>query len=222
MNNPSHDQVVTHFYRAVVAHMDVWRQRMDATTNWAAVTMAAMISFAFGSVTAPHFVLLLAVTFDMVFLLMESRRYQIFDLWRRRFRTLNHYVIVPALRDDLAGESDERVEQLRNLADGLGGTVPELTLAQAVGYRIRRNHGYLLLVGLLAWVLKLDAHPVRSSTWLELVDRARVANCPGAVVLILVGAFAILAIVLAVQAPSERMLQWTSVASPIRRPWTRR
>ena len=32
LSNP----VFVHFYRAVVSHMDVWRQRMDATTNWAA------------------------------------------------------------------------------------------------------------------------------------------------------------------------------------------
>src|SRR5690606_19527036 len=83
--------VVVHFYRAVVAHMDVWRQRMDATTNWAAATTAGMVTFSFGAPESPHFTLLLAAAFDVMFLLMESRRYQIFDLWRRRFRLLNRY-----------------------------------------------------------------------------------------------------------------------------------
>lgn len=40
---------LTHFYRAVVGHADVWRQRMDATTNWAAATTAGMITFAFST-----------------------------------------------------------------------------------------------------------------------------------------------------------------------------
>lgn len=70
------EQMLVHFYRAVVAHMDVWRQRMDATTNWAAATAAGMITFAFGTPSSPHFVLLLALVFQGVFLLMESRRYQ--------------------------------------------------------------------------------------------------------------------------------------------------
>ena len=91
------DQVLVHFYRAVVMHMDVWRQRMDATTNWAAATTAGMVTFAFGDPRAPHVVLLLAIAFDVIFLLMESRRYQIYDLWRRRFRTLNQYLIAPVL-----------------------------------------------------------------------------------------------------------------------------
>lgn len=28
------DTTLTHVYRAVVGHADVWRERMDATTNW--------------------------------------------------------------------------------------------------------------------------------------------------------------------------------------------
>ena len=80
---------LAHFYRAVVSHADVWRQRMDATTNWAAATTAAMVTFAFGDPAAPHVVLLLAMAFDAIYLVMESRRYQTYDLWRRRFRTLN-------------------------------------------------------------------------------------------------------------------------------------
>ena len=104
LSNP----VFVHFYRAVVAHMDVWRQRMDATTNWAAATTAAMVTFSFGSVDSPHFVLLLALGFNSVFLLMESRRYQTFDLWRRRFRLLNRYMIAPALT---GGEAASPAEQ---------------------------------------------------------------------------------------------------------------
>lgn len=63
--------VLVHFYRAVVAPMDVWRQRMDATTNWAAATGAGMITFTFSTPAAPHYVLLLALFFQLVFLLME-------------------------------------------------------------------------------------------------------------------------------------------------------
>jgi uncharacterized membrane protein len=48
------DAVFVHFYRAVVGHMDVWRQRMDATTKWAAATAAGVITFTFSTVTAPH------------------------------------------------------------------------------------------------------------------------------------------------------------------------
>lgn len=219
MANSQSDQILIHFYRAIVQHMDVWRQRMDATTNWAAATMAGMITFVFGSLTSPHFVVLLAVAFDTVFLIMESRRYQMFDLWRRRFRTLNHYFIAPALLNDGVAQSEEGTAQLRNLAQSLGDTVPAVSLLQAVGYRTRRNHGYVLLVGLIAWTLKLEAHPEPASGLHELIDRARIANVPGIGVTAIVGVYAVAMLLLALRAPSEQMLEWTEIASPIRRFW---
>jgi uncharacterized membrane protein len=124
--------VFVHFYRAVVGHMDVWRQRMDATTNWAAATAAGMVTFTFGTASSPHFVLLLAFGFNCVFLLMESRRYQTFDLWRRRFRLLNRHMIVPVLEGE-AGSTAEQQEGLRRVAEDLGRMVPHLPLAHAIG-----------------------------------------------------------------------------------------
>ena len=136
--DPSH-AVLVHFYRAVVSHADVWRTRMDATTNWAAATTAGMVTFAFGEPNAPHLVLLLAMAFDVVFLLMESRRYQIYDLWRRRFRTLNQFLVAPVLSPGTAPGPEVVQENLARVAADLGRTVPHLVLVDAVGYRIRRN-----------------------------------------------------------------------------------
>jgi len=116
--------VLIHFCRAVVVHADVWRQRMDATTNWAAATSAVMITFVFGSVNSPHFVLVLALAFDMVFLLMESRRYQVHDLWRRRVRAMDRYLIVPALVGEppLGGEDPEAALHSRRRGSAGCGT----------------------------------------------------------------------------------------------------
>ena len=130
--DPSHP-IFVHFYRAVVSHMDVWRQRMDATTNWAAATTAAMVTFTFGAVNSPHFVLLLAVGFNCVFLLMESRRYQTFDLWRRRFRLLNRHLIAPVLQGAPPEMDPEQREALRRVADDLGSMFPDLPLRHAIG-----------------------------------------------------------------------------------------
>jgi uncharacterized membrane protein len=67
---PARDQVFVHFYRSVVSHMDVWRQRMDATTNWAVATSAGMMTFTFTAPQAPHFIMLMALSFDAMFLFM--------------------------------------------------------------------------------------------------------------------------------------------------------
>jgi len=187
---------------------------MDATTNWAAATTAAMVTFAFGDPAAPHVVLLLALSFDVIFLVMESRRYQAYDLWRRRFRTLNHYVIAPTL-DSSAGPSDEEIRaNLALLAADLGRTVPHLGIAEAVGYRIRRNYGFLFLLVLAAWLLKLEMHPTSAGSWAGMIERAGVGITPGAWVAGAVAALAMLGVVLAIRAPSERMLDWTTLPAP--------
>ena len=211
--DPSHP-VLVHFYRAVVSHADVWRQRMDATTNWAAATTAAMVTFAFGDPRAPHAVLLLTIAFDVIFLLMESRRYQIYDLWRRRFRTLNQYLIAPVLAPSGAREPSVIEENLARVATDLGRTVPHLSLIDAVGYRLRRNYAYLLGIVVVAWVAKLELHPVSAGSTATLFDRAAVGGISGTVVAVALGVFVLACLTLAARAPSEQMLNWTTVPSP--------
>lgn len=217
---PSRDQVFVHFYRAVVGHMDVWRQRMDATTNWAVATTAVMLTFTFASPEAPHFVMLMAVAFDSMFLFMESRRYQTYDLWRRRFRTLNHYLIVPTLVGQDVPSPEEIQKQYASVAADLGRTVPHLALIDAVGYRIRRNYGYLLAIGILAWLLKLEVHPTTATSVGEFIGRAQVGFVPGALIVSAVAGVVALAVILALRAPSEGMLNWAEVPSPLGR-WFR-
>lgn len=210
--------VVVHFYRALVGHMDVWRQRMDATTNWAVATTAGMVTFAFSAPESPHFMLLLTVGFDTMFLLMESRRYQIFDLWRRRFRLLNRYVVAPALGTPLEAEGEEQRLALQGIGVELGKLVPHISLAEAVGYRLRRNYAYVFSLVLVAWILKLEVHPVAAESFGAVLDRAAIgALLPGpAVIAIVLGVLAV-AIALALAAPSEQMIDWTDRPSPLGR-----
>lgn len=216
MKRPPPEQTLVHFYRAVVMHMDVWRQRMDATTNWAAATAAAMITFAFSTPSSPHFVLLLALSFQGVFLLMESRRYQTFDLWRRKFRVLNRHLVGPALREDPELSPESRAA-LDDLAVQLGRLVPEISLAGAVGYRIRRNYGYLFLVTLVAWALRLDMGAGPGAGVFDLAAAAAIGDISGAIVVGAVLGAAVAGSILAFLAPSERMLDWTTVPSPLLR-----
>jgi uncharacterized membrane protein len=213
---PSRDQLLVHFYRAVVGHMDVWRQRMDATTNWAVATTAGMMTFTFTTPHAPHFIMLMAIAFDAMFLFMESRRYQLFDLWRRRFRSLNHFMVAPVLAEE--GPPDEELRrQYAAVAADLGRTVPHLPVVDAVGYRIRRNYGYLFSLGILAWLLKLEVHPGSAESIEELIRRAAVGFVPGPVILAIVLAFVAVTVVVAIRAPSEGMLGWAEVPSPLGR-----
>ena len=206
--------VIAHFYRAVVAHGDVWRQRMDATTNWAAATTAGMITVAFGTPATPHVLLLLSLAFDVVFLLMESRRYQVYDLWRRRFRTLNQHLVAPVLLGEQAARATEVRRGLASVAEDLGGTVPHLSLPAAMGFRIRRNYAYLFGIATLAWGIKLELHPVPAPDLAAVLQRAAVGTVPGAWIVLAVAAFLLAALALALRAPTEQMVRWSEVPSP--------
>ena len=225
----AHDTtMLAHFYRASMMHADVWRQRLDATTNWAVITTAAVITFAFGEAQAPHFVILMGLVITAFFLLMESRRYQVYHVWEVRLRLLHRFVIAPALRGEHVGESaelrsseDEKgdhgisAEQgLAEIARRLGSTRPRITLLQAVGYRIRRNYGPLFTIVLLAWGLKLWASPEPVEDFGAFVTRASVGVLPGAWVLAGAVGFLFVAVLAALAAPSEHLIDWSEEASP--------
>lgn len=228
----AHDTtLLAHFYRASVMHADVWRQRLDATTNWAVVTTAAVITFAFGEAQAPHYVLLMALVFTSLFLIMESRRYQIYRVWEVRIRSLHQFVIAPALRGKTPGAAGDEARAgkaegeegeamsaaaagLAEIADHLASTRPRISLFQAAGYRIRRNYGPLFTIVLLAWLLKLWASPEPVSNLVVVVDRASVGVVPGAWTLIGAGVFFTMAIIAALAAPSEHLVDWREEASP--------
>lgn len=209
--------VLAHFYRAAVMHADVWRRRLDATTNWAIVTTAAVITFAFGDAQAPHFVLLMAMVFTLFFLLMESRRYQIYHVWELRIQTLHHYLIVPALLHLEDPDPDEVHTAFAQLARDLGITTPRMPLWRAAGYRMRRNYGPIFTIILLAWLLKLGLMPQPAADVVQLVERAAIGPVPGVWVVAFFGLFFAVCIVLAATAPSEHIVDWTMQEAPLKR-----
>ena len=215
MKEPS--AAVVHFYRAIVMHADVWRERLDATTNWAVVTTIGVISFAFARPQAPHFILLLLISACGLFLIMESRRYQTYDLWRRRIRSLNKYIIAPQIAPDEAPSPDETERELAFLARDLGRAVPHLRFLDALGYRLRRNYGYIYIFAVGSWAIKLYMHPAEATSAAELASRAQIAMIPGTIVVGFVALSSVVILYLALRAPSEQMVSWRRVPSPLNR-----
>ena len=209
--------VLVHFYRAAVVHADVWRRRLDATTNWAVVTTAAVVTFAFGEAQAPHFVLLMALLFGLFFLVMESRRYQIYHVWELLIRDLHQYLIVPALLKNSDTDEEAIEAGLARIARDLGSTLPRISILEAAGLRIRRNYGPLFTILLMAWLLKLWLSPRPSYEAAEFVARAAVGVVPGAAVLVAMGVFFAGCVIAALSAPSEHIVDWAADASPARK-----
>jgi uncharacterized membrane protein len=158
----SRTTILVHYYRAMVGRADVWRVRMDTTANWAIGATAAIISFALGNETVPHYVVFIASLMTLSFLLLEARRLTFYHLWQQRVLLLERGLVRPALAS-------------------LATTMP---IAKAVARRLRRVYLYLFGVQLLAWLLKLANHPTPFPSLAVLVERADIGLLPGGVVVI--------------------------------------
>ena len=75
---------MVHFYRGEISRANIWRSRLDTTTNWAVVTAGAVITFSFGAAGNTHVVILLGMFLILQFLMMESRRYRYYGHCQRK------------------------------------------------------------------------------------------------------------------------------------------
>lgn len=151
----THSEVVTavvHYYRAELARMAGWRDRIDRTTNWAITVVAALLSVSLSTASAHHGVLLFAMLLVYLLLMIEARRYRFFDVYRFRVRQLERHYFAQILSpvDDFAS----------NWTQILGQNMREpkffITYSDALSRRLRRNYIWLFLILLLAWVLKIS------------------------------------------------------------------
>jgi uncharacterized membrane protein len=171
--------ILAHYYRAMVGRADIWRMRMDTTTNWAIGATAAVVSFALGNAATPHFVVYIAVLLTASFLFLEARRLTFYHLWQQRVLLLEKGFIRSALQPPSESKASNEIDLEAALADHLGRTVPNMPIAKATARRLRRIYLYLFGVQLLAWVLKLSSQPTPASSFGEFISRADVAFIPG-------------------------------------------
>ena len=167
---------MSHLYRGEIHRSTVWRQRLDATTNWAVVSTAAALSFGFGDSRHSHAIFILTSLLVTILLAIESRRYRVFDVWRQRTRQLEESFIAPLLAG--AGVEGARAWQ-QSLARDLSRPQYSMSLAEAAARRVRRNYCWVFLVIYAAWILKLAIHPSAAGSPGELVARAALGPVPG-------------------------------------------
>lgn len=172
---PPEATVLVHFYRGELARSDVWRTRLDATTNWALTTAAAVVSLSFSSPAASHVILLAGDFLVWTFLLLEARRYRYYDLWIRRVRLLEEGFLLPTLREEPLDP-----DVLAELADVIAHPRLLVSALDAVGLRLRRTYAPILGIMLVAWVIKIVSHPELASSMSALERNAHVGPIRGA------------------------------------------
>src|SRR3954471_15020234 len=115
--------VVAHYHRAEVARMAGWRDRIDRTRNWSITVVGAMLSVSLSTPTAHHGVMLFAMLLVLLLLVIESRRYRFFDVYRGRVRRLerSYYAQVLSPTPDTVEDDWARVlaEDLRKPMFGM-------------------------------------------------------------------------------------------------------
>ncbi|ALG82769.1 DUF2270 domain-containing protein [Halanaeroarchaeum sulfurireducens] len=164
-----------HAYRGELGRMTSWRTRIDRTTNWGVVVTASLLTWAFSTDTRPHYVLQPGVVMLSVFLVIEVRRYRIYDIWRSRVRLFEENVFANAL--DPEGVEQSQWREL--LSDDLREPTIKTPTHEALSRRLRRVYFPLFTVLVGAWVVRLSVFADGIGT----VEAAAIGSIPGGFVI---------------------------------------
>lgn len=171
---------LAHLYRGEVYRSTVWRTRLDNTTNWAVAGLGLAMSISFSRTEASALPILLMGILIVVFLLFEARRYRYFNVWRARCRWLETNFYAPMLlgKGCICGDGWEKV-----LSQDYREPQYHITMARAVGRRLRRTYMYVLAIQACAYLGKIVIHPAPVTGFNEFVQRATIGPIPGEAIL---------------------------------------
>lgn len=143
---------LVHLYRGQLGRADIWRQRLDTTSNWAVVTTMGLLSFAFSDPDHSHASIVVGMVLITHFLLVEARRYRVFDVWNSRVRMIEENFYGPILTRDL---ESPRHSWGQLVAEDLLHPSFKISYLEALRARVMRNYSALYVLLLVAWLAKL-------------------------------------------------------------------
>jgi uncharacterized membrane protein len=168
-------QALIHLYRAEVGRMTIYRQRLDTTTNWSITSSALVTTFSLGNPAIPHEAFIFLMLINVFFLMVEARRFTVYEAARYRVLLLEHYFYPEVLGE--ASPRDWRPALLEALRTPY--SYPRVGTLGALGWRLRRNYLWIYAAVLLTWVAKLEIGGGPSA---DLISAAAVGRVPGIVV----------------------------------------
>jgi uncharacterized membrane protein len=169
---------LAHQFRAEVQRANVWRTRLDVTTNWAVVITGVSISIAFSQPNVHHGVLILNALLITLFLFIEARRYRYYEMWSDRVRELETDFFAAMLVYPFRPSP----KWADNLAKHMGSLEFSISMSDAVGIRLRRNYLWIFFILGIAWFTKYGLFPVPAATLKEFISRAAIGPVPGMIV----------------------------------------
>lgn len=175
--------LLSHYYRGELARMMSWRDRIDRTTNWAIGAVAAMLSVSLSSPNAHHGVLLFAMLLVFLLLVIESRRYRFFDVYRNRIRLLERSYYARLFGSI---ERTDPTDWMNRLSQDLLNPQFLISTEHALARRLRRNYIWMFLILLVAWGFKTTQAPggaagqtLQTPTLSTLSRNAALGHLPG-------------------------------------------
>ena len=171
---------MVHLFRAEVTRANVWRQRLDTTTNWAVVTTGASISLAFTGSEISHVVMVLNLFLVTMFLLIETRRYRYYELWSSRVRMMETDFFAAMLVPPFHPSPDWAEALAENLL------LPHFPISnwEAFGRRLRHNYLWIYIIVGLAWIARLSLFPTLAFSMDDMLRRASIGPIRGEWILI--------------------------------------
>ncbi len=207
---------MAHLFRAEVQRANVWRQRLDTTTNWAVVSTGASLSIAFSQQDVHHAVILLNLLLVFWFLVIEARRYRYYELWSYRVRLMETDFYAPMLVPPFHPSP----EWAESLAESLLLPSFPISMLEALGSRLRRNYLWIFIINGAAWAGKIWLFPTAPNNLQELIERAAVGHIQGEVIAGFLGALYVLLVTLtlatirATQATGEALPRFGDESAP--------
>jgi uncharacterized membrane protein len=168
-----------HLYRGELGEATAWRSRIDTTTHWAVVLSATALTFTFSDKNSDrHVVIPIVILFCTFLLLMESRRYRFFDIWRSRARMIEINFFRPMLDSSLAPMQHWQ----ETLAYDMEWPRFHMPWWEAAGRRLRRNYQWIYAILLGSWLMELSSYPTTTDSFPEMVSRASIGPMSGQLV----------------------------------------
>jgi uncharacterized membrane protein len=141
---------LAHLYRAEVGRLTVYRVRMDTTTNWAVTTMGALVTFALGSNVIPQYFFFFILMLQLIFCVLEARRYMYYCLVRHRCRLMERGMFAHILAPELPAATWRERLRLSYTNDA-----ELMNLSTCMLMRMQRTYIYIFLATFLGWTFKL-------------------------------------------------------------------
>jgi len=172
---------MVHLFRAEIQRANVWRQRLDTTTNWAVVSTGATLSIAFSQPDIHHGILILNTLLVMWFLFIEARRYRYYELWSYRVRLMETdffaAMLVPPFHPS--------PEWAESLAENLLAPSFPISMWEAFGRRLRRNYFWIFLILYASWAAKIWLFPQPAASLDEFIQRSAAGPVSGEIIIAL-------------------------------------